>query len=346
MENSSRKVKITSLTGLKVVAILLIFWHHGPLPHPGDMGARQIELLIIVSGFLTAYNYSGSGLRESGGEAWRFMTRHLVKFWPLHICILICYLILSGISGELFTESGLIKAILNLFLLQAWSPNTATSFAFNGSSWFLSAIVFCYFMAPFLLESARNCRHTLARFAFVAVIRFLLEYICRKYEGEFYCINFHTNPFVRSMEFYMGILLYNLFERTKEAFADRIVLCTAVELLSALTLCATFGFSENAVYTRISGIIASCFVVYAFSFNSGILSRIMSAKPFELLNRIQLEFFMVEETVMHIVKLLYNGNVYIQIGLMFVATTAVAAAYHIILAPPLTKLFKRILCNG
>lgn len=343
MENSSRKERISSFTGLKVIAILLLFWHHGPLTVPaGDMGARPVELLIIISGFLTAYNYIDSGIGGSIGDAYRFMARHLVKFWPLHICILLCYLVLSGVSGELFTGTGIARAFLNLFLLQAWSPYTSTSFAFNGSSWFLSAILFCYFMAPFFLEFARKRKHCLLLFAILALARFLLEYACLKYKGEIFLINFHTNPLVRSMEFFMAVLLYPLFEKTKEALSGKTALCTLLELAAVAVACITFRFPEEAVYSRFSGIMTSCLIVFAFAFNGGYLSRFMSVKPFELLNRIQLEFFMVEETVMHLVKLVYNGNVYIQAALMLAATIAVSAAYHKLLAPPLTKLFRKI----
>lgn len=44
------------------------------------------------------------------------------------------------------------NAVLNKrFLLQSWSLNSQTFFSFNGTSRFLSSILFCYFISSFLL---------------------------------------------------------------------------------------------------------------------------------------------------------------------------------------------------
>ena len=55
---SSRR-KLSAITGLKVLATLGIFvWHCGFLKSP-DLGARCVEIFLVASGFLTAYNHHG-----------------------------------------------------------------------------------------------------------------------------------------------------------------------------------------------------------------------------------------------------------------------------------------------
>ncbi len=56
----SSRQQLRSVTGLKVLATLGIFvWHCGFLKSP-DLGARCVEIFLVTSGFLTAYNHHGS----------------------------------------------------------------------------------------------------------------------------------------------------------------------------------------------------------------------------------------------------------------------------------------------
>lgn len=50
--------RIHSLSGLKVIAILLIFWWHSWLNNPPcDLGARCCEFFFVASGFLVYYSH-------------------------------------------------------------------------------------------------------------------------------------------------------------------------------------------------------------------------------------------------------------------------------------------------
>ena len=51
------KQMINSLTGIKVIALLLLFIHHSSMPKlPFELGSRMCELLFVISGFLVGYN--------------------------------------------------------------------------------------------------------------------------------------------------------------------------------------------------------------------------------------------------------------------------------------------------
>lgn len=50
---AKEKTMINSLTGIKVIALLLLFVHHSSLPKlPFELGSRMCELLFVISGFL------------------------------------------------------------------------------------------------------------------------------------------------------------------------------------------------------------------------------------------------------------------------------------------------------
>ena len=57
-QSEKRQRPIESLTGLKVIAMLLLFWHHSTIPKLSvELGARTCEFLFVVSGLLVGYNY-------------------------------------------------------------------------------------------------------------------------------------------------------------------------------------------------------------------------------------------------------------------------------------------------
>ena len=94
--------------------------------------------------------------------------------WPLHfIAFLIC-LSLMPIS-DIFTKKTVFEALINLSLLQSWSIDSSTFFYFNGTRWFLSSILFCYFLSPFLLKTVNTKKRAIISFIMVISLRILIE---------------------------------------------------------------------------------------------------------------------------------------------------------------------------
>ena len=52
-------------------------------------------------------------------------------------------------NGGLSVIDG-IRGLIQVFLLQSWTGNLNTAMAYNGKAWFISALLFAYFMSPFL----------------------------------------------------------------------------------------------------------------------------------------------------------------------------------------------------
>lgn len=178
MENikqvGKRQKPIDSLTGLKVIAMLLLFWHHSTIPKlPVDIGARTCEFLFVVSGFLVGYNYFYIERPATWKESFQYAYSKFLKFWPLHFFAML--LVMGLRVRPIFTFSNLMTAVLNISLLQAWSPYQEIYFSYNGASWFLSALLFCYFMAPFLLQFSKKLKNSIVLFAVIFFIRYMID---------------------------------------------------------------------------------------------------------------------------------------------------------------------------
>ena len=75
---------IHSLTGIKVLAMLALFWWHAPFTYhpPVDLGARMCEVFFVISGFLFAYNHWDNKIPETHEAAWSYVKKKFIKIWP------------------------------------------------------------------------------------------------------------------------------------------------------------------------------------------------------------------------------------------------------------------------
>lgn len=55
------------------------------------------------------------------------------------------------------------KTILNILLIQSWFPSVSINVSLNGVAWFLSSILFCYFMFPFIAAWLKENKEKLGK---------------------------------------------------------------------------------------------------------------------------------------------------------------------------------------
>ena len=234
MENHINPDKIKSLTGIKVFALLLIFYQHSSLPLlPFGLGSRMCELLMIISGFLVGYNYYYKNVPCSWKESFRYCISKLISIYPLYILITIIRCVIEYKSFNSVTTW--IKLLLTIFMVQPWSPNQDVFFAFNGSSWFIICLLYSYFLSPLFLRLI-HLKNNFCIFLLTIFIRVFLELIDVYSNVSFVEFSFHVNPFIRSLEFFLGMLLvpyfYNIKERIKNiSRVKRKIYFTFLEIL-------------------------------------------------------------------------------------------------------------------
>ena len=354
--------RISSLDGLKAVMMLMIFcWHTPPNPASpigepaADLGARACEVLFVASGFLVGCRHYDrlipAGLRQS----WDYVSGKIAKVWPVHfIAFLVISVYLAGSDPhDFFRSSTAWKAVVNLCLMQAWS---ADPFSFNSVAWFISALMFCWFMSPLLMPVLkRPLSVTAAAFAGCAVLRIAIELACEDGAAVF-SVDFHVSPVIRCMEFFMGMLMAPAYISLKRALeskaggsasrsASRMAVMTAAELLVSSGYIFLMYRMEGR-WIRGYFVMAACVLVFTFALNAGALSGFLSLRIFALFAVIQMEFYLFHQVIIRVLGpalTVVSHSVFIQSVILFFITVAASALYDRLLKEKCTAASERIL---
>jgi len=131
------------------------------------------ELLFILSGFLIGYNKIDKEIKCSFKTGFDFFIAKMIIFYPIHVIITFIRCLLE--YKTFIYPATLLKLILSLLLLTPWSPHEETFFCFNGPSWFLSALLFCYFISPLFLRLIK-IKKSYILFIIIGIIRGLIDY--------------------------------------------------------------------------------------------------------------------------------------------------------------------------
>ena len=216
---------IGTLQSLRFIFVMMIFMSHFDyrdirgFDAGGDCG---VAFFFILSGFVCSLGY-GQRIREGAFRYGDFIWKRLKKLYPLHLLCLLFFLLVSQTTLDM-------KVMTNALLLQSWVPDPEWYFSCNKVSWFLSSLLFCYVVFPFVY------RH-LSRYLTLAV---LLAYaaICWLIPYDQVNAVLYVFPLVRFVDFYLGMLLCRFYERKPgmEACSWMEVLLIVLLILALLSI--------------------------------------------------------------------------------------------------------------
>ena len=281
--NNQNKNRISSLDGLKAILLISLFcWHtptnpNWPIGEPIiDIGARMCEVLFIVSGFLVAYNHYNKPILPTLKESIKYVFNKIKKIWPIHVIAFIIIVVYLVTTNQLnFNTSTILSAIINLCLLQSW---TSDPYTFNSVAWFLSSLMFCYFMSPFLMTVFRkSTRFITCTFISCTIIRILLELAC--INGlSIISFDFHTSPIIRCLEFFMGMMMFSLYLRLKNSINNNTTLMMTIIEIIVTALYIFLAIKMEGKWIRGYFVLLACILVFVYALNGGLLSKLLSTK--------------------------------------------------------------------
>ena len=302
--------KIYPLYTLRFIFFIFIFVHHiynnvqiSWLRQP----ALAVSGFIILSGFLNGYIYVNKNYKIK--ESFKFTINRIKKFWPLHILLLIIMIAISGIfSSTSFSELLIYikKIFCNALLIQSWINDKSYYFSFNGATWFLSTYMFlCLTTIPiiYLLKKVNNNKHKNIILLIISIIIYLITLIIVYYanknnlDTEYWLYIF---PPARIFEYTIGILFGIIFNNIKINFKYDKLAFSLFELGTLILLIYTIYFNSinetMVLHRRLNlWIIPIILLIFTFSYQKGIITKILSIKPLVKLGVISMYMYLIHQ---------------------------------------------------
>lgn len=291
---TEKREKIYSLDVLRVYACFILMAFHAFIPVAGLTG---LSIFLVMSGFLSAYNHYGDGKTAQLGlrESLSFSLNKIKKLYPLHLVMLIYPVFVElykYFNGMQTLVRYFVKLAANILLVQAWIPIYDCYYSFNVPSWYLSAMIFIYFMLPLILRCMEKYRSR--RTAVVAIIAIYLAQVLSaraalylytaaspgfETPGFFHLWFYQVFPVYRLGDFAIGCNLAYIFmhraEQKPSRAAGTVLELAAVGLLALLSVRSLINVPQNVTVFYMP---ASAALVYVFALNSGYVSAFFTNK--------------------------------------------------------------------
>lgn len=192
---------IKSLTSLRGIFILFIFFHHCQNIYPGG-GSMAVAFFFILGGFGLTLGYKDK-VKSQDFSYRQYLTKRFTKFYPLHwLCLLAAlpFVILS------FNFKQLPVLAINAALLQTWIPIKGVYFSFNAVSWYLADTLFFAVVFPFLLRWIVNAS-TSGRVLIATFFAVIYAVIAIITPLDMHHAILYISPYMRQADFVFGIYL-------------------------------------------------------------------------------------------------------------------------------------------
>ena len=247
------------------------------------------------------------------------------------------------IHSNYSTLKELLYSIPAFLLIHGWIPDIKYTYAGNSVSWFLSSMLFCYVMAPFIIRMAlKYLKKMILLFVLILAIYFIIIlYIPTNRIGYYACIF----PLSRLLDFSIGVLLFPLMyifpyncNQTNNISTTRKTILTILEALSFLLVWIAMIFSaivppqyERASLYWIPSI--SIILVFAtFGPRGGYISEVLNKKWMSSMGAYSFPIYMIHFIAIRyyrplIAHLGFEPNNLVWISLGTVIMTLLAYAY-------------------
>ncbi|TDD48049.1 acyltransferase, partial [Kribbella antibiotica] len=226
----SKQPKLPSLTGLRFIAAVLVFFFHAslifiamnPFSDPGTAdtfrwlfskaGWIGVSFFFVLSGFVLTWS------ARPGDTVTGFWRRRVLKIFPNHIATWALAMLLFG--GATIPVGVWLP---NLLLVHSWSPNQAVFLSLNAPAWSLCSELLFYLLFPFLLRPVQRLKErTLwfwagAMIAGMLAVQLVTDFLAPSSPAQagtditiwqfWFGYNF---PPVRMFEFVLGMILARL----------------------------------------------------------------------------------------------------------------------------------------
>lgn len=294
-----RFLVLDSLRGLCAVALIV---HHSHIERSITEltffrnASQFVGLFFALSGFLIYRRYIGhlATPRQLGD----FMITRTCRVMPLHVAVLLFFIGFEclkqvmeryglSLNYPAFSGDRAPSEILpNLLLIQAWWPGF-NALSFNYPSWFISVEFYLWMIFALTLFSLPGLARKL--FSMLCVLAFVALYMD---------VNLlPRNVLWGASCFFAGVITYRLYVRLHDSIPGPII----ATLLEVGVLASIYWFmTEGEQPLTIELGLLFCTAVLIFSYEAGLVSRLLRLRVFPALGKLWLSIYLTHAAVIFV----------------------------------------------
>ncbi|MBH0080817.1 acyltransferase family protein [Pseudoalteromonas sp. NZS11] len=254
-----------------------------------------VEFFFILSGFVLAHGY---GFKESLNFK-SYCKARFFRIYPLHFFMLMVFIAFElmkllatnfGVSfnGEPFSDKTAVSAIIpNLLLIQSWTSYTE-HLSFNFPSWSISIEFYIYFL--FFFTATLFGKFKLLTWLTTSLLAFALIY----FRSELL-----TKQVLSGLScFFGGAIAYSVYRKISHI---KIPYISGSIFEFALLVCIVFIVQAQFELKLIVAPLLFLITVLLFSFEAGVVSKILKIKPLQLTGQLSYSIYMTHAAILFLV---------------------------------------------
>lgn len=208
--------RIFGIDLLRVICAMLIFMRHSITMFNCTWGSSVIDAFILmttapvmtcffmVSGYSMYYTYAHKDLQNISNVK-QFYLKRCITIFPTYLLVHFIWIFFMEDS----LRKGIILTPVDVLGIQTMY-NTLFGILHNGGTWFISCLIFAYFVYPLFQELLKTATLKIkiilgAIVLFILVYSFFLAY-------EFGLGSNYSNPVYRGFEFLLGVIIASVCE--------------------------------------------------------------------------------------------------------------------------------------
>ena len=291
--------------------------------------ANAVEFFILLSGVVSGISSYDKEIHCSINNVFAYIKKKIVKVYPLYFVTTIFTVTYSSIPSMIAyhdfdgTKDQLCQLVKNLLLIQSWFPTNY--FSYNAVGWFLSTIMFLYFINVPLRAIAtkiRNSKNSEWVFVIIVAVSYLLIwlycYLTRNTNMEY---TQYVLPVSRVGEYICGMALgYLICSLKKKIIVNRwvTVFFTALEAIAIGLWIYGMYIPMASWHFRITHwLAANIFMITIFSVGKGAFSSLFRLSVLRYLGDISFECFLIHQIVIHLYRTMSGLDVISKLGNLF-----------------------------
>lgn len=339
------KKRIDSLQILRAIGFLEIFLGHAGVSF--FTGAFGVSMFVVLSGFCVAINYLPKIDQQDVSVIGniKFAFSKIKKLYLLHLIMLFLKFIFSNMPTS---EMAIKRMVMDIFLVQCWSPYIEDFFSYNGVAWYLSTYLFICFFTPWLIKLLSKIKKKEAAvvagigiYFVMSVIGILATKRPLNYGDCFPYWLTYIFPFYRLLDFALGALLGWLYLHVSKEEHWNFKLSTILELITIAAFIVVVkvfhriegvydGICYNALFAPVS-----VWLVIIFVRSKGAVMKLLDNPLFAWIGNLSSYTFLIHQVVIHqmmgVLSRHFSGNLFLVLVVITSFFVSMGAAQLIIL---------------